>query len=144
MILLALWACNHPCRPGPEPTLVVGQGADTFAPLDTPVPLVSGSQGGYHLDLAVRTTELDGRNLSAGTLEARLDDEIVADGSPWFQLTCADDVQEATGLRLILDDALWDDPSRLVGAMLDVTVSITDARATTLEESTTLVVGAIP
>lgn len=139
-LLFLLMACDDPCRPGPSPTLEIGSGDSTFAPLSaTPLPLIMGNQGGYHLDLAIRTTYLEGRDLMAGRMEGRLDGTVVADGRPWFNLTCAGDVQEATGLRLIADV----EPEALAGRTLDVSLEVTDSRGETVTATAQVAVEAL-
>lgn len=129
VVLFSLAACDDPCKPGPEPTLELGTGELAFAPLSPdPVALVAGVQGGFHVDLAIRATYLEGRELMAGRAVGELDGVVVADGRPWFNLQCTDDVQEATGLRLIADVA----PEELAGRTLDVSIEVTDSRGVTV------------
>ncbi|MCB9673490.1 MAG: hypothetical protein H6737_00145 [Alphaproteobacteria bacterium] len=129
MLFLALLACNDPCSAGNDPTMDIGWGFDRYNPASEgeEVDLVYGQQGGFHVDLAVSTTELDMSDLVSGTFTGRLDGESVAEAQPWFSLVCEDDAQQSWGIRLIFWELL---PPDLDGQTIEVEGTVRDARGT--------------
>lgn len=135
--LLALSACDDPCKAGSDPTLEVGAGLLAFTPITDgdEVALVYGPQGGYHIDLAFRTTYLAAEDLVAGTLLGTVDGVPSFSATPWFQLECVDDVQEATGVRIFLEVP----PEDVVQREVAIDVTINDTRGETLTDALVVV-----
>ncbi len=104
-------------------------GWDRFNPVQPgdEVPVVYGQQGGFHVDLAVAATELDGSDVVSATLSGTLDGAEVAAGQPWFELTCDEDDQrlEGAGLRLVFFGVV---PPDVDGQEIEVTATVRDSR----------------
>jgi len=132
-LFLMLLACNDPCSPGSDPTVELGYGATDYQPAEPGqvVDLIYGQQGGFHLELAVATTRLQGDELVSAVLSGSIDGEPVAAAQPWLELSCDPEsrTQQAAGVRLILlPDVL---PPDVDGQPLDVEVTVRDARGET-------------
>lgn len=129
MMLLWLLGCGSPCDPGRDPEVVIGTGDRAFVPLEDgdTVDIVYGSQGGFHVDLALDASHLDGTDVVSASFVGRLDGEDVAFAEPWFTLTCNPESrsQQAWGIRLIFDGLI---PPELDGRSLEITGGVTDAR----------------
>lgn len=139
MMVLMLLACGDPCSAGPNPTLELGLGRDTYqAVSDGDVaPVVQGPQGGYHIDLAVETTYLNDKDPASAAVSGRIEGELVAQGQPWFQVECDGDVQHATGMRLFVEAI----PEDIAGLSMLVEIIAEDSRGKRADASKTLTVG---
>lgn len=130
--------CKGPCGTSSDPTLELGLGLTEFQPIeaDTVATLVYGSQGGQHLDLAIRATGFDGDTTLTSSIEGRRagTDVVVAEGTPWLGLECQEEGQIATGLRLIAIAA----PFTLADAPLDIAITVTDARGVSATATATV------
>ncbi|MEZ4322027.1 MAG: hypothetical protein R3F61_31435 [Myxococcota bacterium] len=141
LLALVLFACKGPCEPGSDPSLDIGYGWNAFTPAEDgqEVELVYGQQGGFHIELAVATTELDASDLVSASFSGKLDGQVVAEAQPWFSLECdpISNTQQAAGLRLIFWDLL---PPDLDGQTIDVSGSVLDARGETASATKSFVV----
>lgn len=136
--MMALWllGCGSPCDPGRDPEVVIGTGDRAYAPLSDgdAVDIVYGSQGGYHVDLALDGSRFDGDDVVSASFVGRIGGDDVAFAEPWFTLTCNPEsgTQQAWGIRLIFDGLI---PPELDGRALDISGQVTDARGLTAEAS---------
>lgn len=139
-LLLLLAACDDPCKRGSEPTFELGVGATTFTQVSDgdDAHLVFGPQGGYHIDLAVKTTYLDLDDLFAGTIEGVVDGSRHFYATPWFAAECIDDTQIATGVRMFLETT----PEEVIGHTVIVDAEISDIHGTSLADGFSLTVQA--
>jgi len=124
------------CIPGESPATELGKGAIEYLDLDQgerSLDLVFGSQGGFHVDLALQGTGLDvgqddtGRNAREDievTLEGRMGGTVIGRSVPFATFRCNNSANalQAWGLRLIMDEP----PSVLNGQMIDISASLTD------------------
>ena len=88
-----LMGCDDPCKPGKEPTLEIGTGADVFEPLQSTTELVHGPQGGYHLLIAMRVTHMLGSEFMGGEVTGSIDGVQLADERPWLDFTCTTETE---------------------------------------------------
>lgn len=132
-LLLLLWACGPP----PEPSLELGTGTGTFRQLadGDELALVYGPQGGWHVDVAIRTVGLDA---DATLLEYAARDEASVVSFP-AEMQLADNlvVPTADGWDRLGDRVVFDigADTDVVGRTLELTVEVeqdgvrlTDAR----------------
>ncbi len=116
------------CQPGDSPTLALGTGVEDFVPLADPptLDLVYGPQGGVHVDIALRATELDSSALWTIDLRGLVDGVVRGDARPQVEARCTPDVDalDVTGLRLVWHDDVT--PADLAGPV-DVLVEVRDA-----------------
>lgn len=140
-MLFLLFACNDPCAPGPDPTLDIGLGLDSFTPTEDgdSAELTFGQQGGFHIDLALESTELDAGDLVSGQLSGTVDGQEVAGGQPWFNLTCNPNTntQQVGALRLIFFGM---DATEADGRTVEVEAVVRDARGTEATATRSLVI----
>lgn len=148
MFLAWLWACtgesSGPCAPGPDPTLEIGLGLGEYTPIPDggEFPLIHGPQGGYHLEIGLRATFVDGSDLVSGELVGTIDGVEHARATPWVDLRC-DDAGEALtswGTLLIYDQT----PDFLDGKTTVITARLTDLEGTTVEATSTFVIRDAP
>jgi len=106
--LMAACEEDDPCLPEGRPTLEIGKGTLAFTPMAEEgytIGLVHGPQGGYHVELAVRTTHLDGSDFAASVFRGFVDGEELAVAYPYLNLRCneGEGTQEDYGILLIFD-----------------------------------------
>lgn len=141
-LLLAGVACDSgdPCRPGDEPTLEIGNGDRgwTAAAPDSEQPLIHGPQGGVHLVIGLKATQLDAVDLATAELTGSIGGQLLAQSAPWLQFECTGDgsAQLATDINLIYDA----DPADLDGQTTDITAVVTDLSGGVAEASTRFVI----
>lgn len=142
---LLLIACSGgkddggPCAPGPDPTLEIGIGVGGYTAVDNgEFPLVHGPQGGYHLEIGLRATHIDGSDLVTGHLDGLIDGERYATIDPWLDFRCeeAEGALVSWGTRLIYDAT----PEFLDGKLTDVSAEVTDLAGTTVSASATFTI----
>ncbi len=129
--LVACWAVTAgclpvDCRPGDTPTLQIGTGVDEFVPLPEPpaLELVYGPQGGVHVDISLRVTQLAMNDLWSVGLRGVVGGVVRGDVRAQVEPACNTpvEVQEVVGLRLIWnDDVTAADLLDPVGVFIDVT-----------------------
>lgn len=102
------WAVDYadPCRPeaAGDPTLTIGEGLDSFTPLAGPVLLHPGPQGGYHIWLALRSTNLHQKG-SVTTLSVTLDgaDSPLCDLEvPWDYTPSMSNACDLAGIQCVV------------------------------------------
>lgn len=119
------------CGDGP-PQLVIGHGADGYAPLDSgPAELFYGPQGGVHIFLGLRSPGLDVSRLGELRMRAFLDGRLVADQPEGAILVCPPGLGAAQATSLILIFNVG--PEVLHEATVEVEAELTDAAGTMLE-----------
>jgi len=138
-MILWLLACGDPCSPGARPTLEIGLGQEAYSPAaeGDPMPVIQGTQGGFHIDMAIETTRLEEKDPASGTMTGRIDDELVAAGQPWLQVQCQGEVQQASGMRLFVEAV----PEEITGLSMLVEMIVEDSRGRRAQSSKTLTVG---
>ena len=123
--------CEPSEAPESMPSLELGWGAARFEALDdSALQLVRGSQGGIHLDLAVRARFLDGASPWAGRLTGHLDGAMAAQSEPSLRMRCnpVEDSLDAWAVRLV-----WDvEPEDLHGREVDLQAEVTDSSGVSL------------
>jgi hypothetical protein len=139
--LAACWSmsagCLPPdCRPGDGLTLQIGTGVEGFVALAEPpaLELVYGPQGGVHVDISLRATQLTMSDLWAVGLRGVVAGVVRADVRAQVEPGCnvAVEAQEIVGLRLI-----WNDDVSANDLLDPVTVfiDVTDAAGSSVEAS---------
>jgi hypothetical protein len=130
----AIAGCDAPgCEPNDEPTLEIGKGLSEFTALDEggrELELIHGTQGGFHTDIALQATGLDGSDAATARIIGTLDGDELAETRPYVDLRCNPraNAQQAWALRLIWDST----PEELDGAVVSIELEITDVSGTTL------------
>lgn len=144
-VLLLVAACGggepdpgSDCGPQAEPTLEIGTGLKEFLPLQDgdPLPLIRGSQGGVHLELALRARGIDAGDLLGGEFQGSIDGENLATARPWVDFRCNKkvDTLDAWGFILVYEV----DPPDVYGLNTLVTARVTDLLGTSVETSINL------
>lgn len=133
---------GDPCEEGADPTLQIGKGELGFESLedDPMAELIHGPQGGYHVNLALHATYLNPGGQITLALDGFIDGENVADNSRYVQMRCNSAVPalQASGIYLIFDDGL--EPEDLDGQTVQVEVSATDRKGSTVSDEATLTI----
>lgn len=131
-----------PCAPCAgrrcEPTLEIGLGLERFEPLPEggEFPLIHGPQGGYHLEIGLRATHLDGSSLVTARLEGTVDGVSLAVAHPWLELACEPMGLESWGTLLIYAST----PDHLDGRETRVAAEVTDVASTRVSAVGTYVI----
>jgi hypothetical protein len=111
------------CEVGAEPSLELSHGVDGVEPLDAhPAELVHGVQGGFHILLGLRAEHIDASDSSVVRFTGTIDGQQLGLTSPYVDLVCTGDHQEAMNLRLIWDST----PDFLNGKTAHVQAELTD------------------
>ncbi|MCO4744502.1 MAG: hypothetical protein KC912_06935 [Proteobacteria bacterium] len=132
LFLALLLGCPTPdgCRVSDTPTAELGHGENGFEsiPDDGEVAFVFGSQGGYHLPLAVDATGLSSDELVVGEFVGTVDGTEVARSQPWLNFRCNPETgtQQAWNILLLFDFEV--DPTTLVGQTMVIDGSLRDER----------------
>ncbi len=113
--------------------MTIGKGVTSFNSLDDGgrnMPMIFGSQGGFHLDTALEVTGMSPARDAEVTLLGTVDGREVSESFPLARFTCdaEADALQAWGLRLIL----FETPSTLNGELLTIDASLTDERGETV------------
>lgn len=132
---------SDPCLPGDEPTLEVGHGELGFESLgdgSTESELIHGPQGGYHTNIAISATGLDGSHHWTVELEGWIGNDRVGHTFPIAKMRCnrADDALQAWSLLLIWDGV----PSELHGQTADIIATVEDPSGTMISAEQSLVI----
>ncbi len=135
---------EDPCVPPGDPTLEIGLGLSGFEPLPEgePFPLIHGPQGGYHLEVGLRATNLvqDAGFLQA-VMIARVDGMTEdAVSYPYVDLRCVRDYRESYGSLLVFPDPAVNTPDFLDGKEVEIEVSVTDDAGTVVVTTSTYVI----
>ena len=116
------------CRPGDSPTLTIGTGVDAFVALPEPptLDLIYGPQGGVHVDIALRATQLDATDLWTVDLRGLVNGVVRGDVRPQVEARCTVEAEalDVVGLRLVWHDDVT--PADLMEPV-DVLVELTDS-----------------
>lgn len=149
--LLLLAGCPadpaDPCAEGGDPAAEVGDGREgAFVPFaeGTPIDVVWGPQGGFHVELGVKAVNLPGTRPGRATFYqgaalAFLADDAdtqVADAVMYLRFTCerAHDAQVSTGNAM----PLWaESPDELGGEAIRVELTLTSDDGDTLAATST-------
>lgn len=130
--MLLLLACApvepDPCEPSASPTLEIGEGTSDYSPMGAEIPLYHGPQGGYHLVLSFRATNLDDSGPAEGHLVGTVGGLPLADVVRFLNFRCdpTNGAEEAWG-ALLTYDAL---PEELDGQKTTIAATVTDASGT--------------
>lgn len=127
------------CPRADDPTLTLALGGSDVTPIvdGQDADLVTGPQGGHHIELAFITTgAAEGQNLLDGELIGTVDGAVVASSLPLVDLYCdpASGEQVARSLLLVFD-AL---PEDVADATLTVDARLTDAERRVITATTHL------
>jgi hypothetical protein len=135
-------ACKS--MPAGEATLELGQGRDAFAPIApaSPLPLVLGDQGGYHLWLAVRARELHQVGTVVTLRLAAKDGSLALGEASWASaLLATEEGCERAGLRFELPSEFWPPAgAALEGVVLQLEGTAVDERGDAAFAATDLTV----
>lgn len=130
--LLALAGCDGGGQPFPDvgpnrPAVELGGGPSGFVTLpasEVPFPLVSGVQGGMHIDVSARIENIDPEGLEL-IYEARIDGEVVSD--PFSRLLVRRSLRQVGPAEFLrTQDLLFMQPRLrvVVGAPIEVSVTL--------------------
>lgn len=124
---------NHPCNPGPDPRLDIGQGEFQYEPLEAGgmIELIHGPQGGVHTLTGLFARDIDGSEELTAEFRGYLGDEQVGGSFPYLNFRCGDDGLFAWGVFLF-----WDaPPEQLHMQTVRIEVEFTSACGTVLQAS---------
>ena len=132
---------TDPCLRGDNPTLEVGHGELGFESLgDGAVQsdLIHGPQGGYHTNIAISATGLDGSHHWTVELEGWIGNDRVGHTFPIAKMRCnrADNALQAWSLLLIWDAV----PSELHGQTADIIATTEDSSGTLVSAEQSLII----
>lgn len=138
-------ADDDPCVPPGEPTLEIGIGLAGYESIEPGgrFPLIHGPQGGYHLELGLRATNLVGESgeLLRGEIIGRVDGmDADAEAFPYLDLRCVRDYRESYGTLLVFPDPETVTPEFLDGKEVEIEVHVTDADGNVVSTSATYVI----
>lgn len=124
----ALLGCPPPeCRPGDAPTLDLGKGLDAWNPLDADserLEVIAGPQGGFHVELALRATFLDGEE-AADVLLLGSAGGVSGSGSSSVAWRCTESEPALDAWARLL---IWNgEPEELHGQRAVMEARVTDA-----------------
>ena len=134
-------AVEDPCLPSDTPTLEVGHGELGFESLgDGTVKseLIHGPQGGYHNNIAISATGLDGNHHWTVELEGWIGNNRVGHTFPIAKMRCnrADNALQAWSLLLIWDAV----PADLHGQTADIIATTEDPQGTRVSAEQSLII----
>jgi len=134
---------EDPCEPPGEPTLEIGLGLANYEELDDgdPFPLIHGPQGGYHLEIGLRATNLAADGLLNGEIIGRVDGMTPdAESYPRLDLRCVNTHRESYGTLLVFPEPDTYTPDFLDGKTVDIEAVVTDSEGTVVSAQATFVI----
>jgi hypothetical protein len=139
----ALWFASTGCRPAEDPWIELGTGQLTWEELGADIELVYGSQGGWHVDVALRSGgwDADGIELSYRALDAETDELISFETTALLdedRVLPIDGGWERVGDRVVFD-VLSD--AEVLGRTVRLVVDATDGDAALEDAGTVTIVG---
>lgn len=130
---------NDPCKPGGEPSLVLGEGEVGFFPFDdgANLELIYGSQGGVHTFMALEASNIDASEDLVGKFRGYIDGEQIGAAFPYLHFRCKPaDGDEPAALQVWGVFLIWDaPPENLHLQPVHIEVEITDATGLVLTTS---------
>ena len=134
-------AAVDPCLPGDAPSLEVGHGELGFESLGDGTArseLIHGPQGGFHNNIAISATGMDGSENWTVEIEGWLGVDLVGHTFPIAKMRCnrAEGALQAWSLLLIWDGV----PADLHGQTADILVTVEDTASTTVTAEQSLVI----
>lgn len=144
LILLPLLGCDgesagkdgeSACEPGGDPTLRIGTGTVSFEDVpDEGFELIHGSQGGFHIEIALEATHLAAEGQVGGTMTGTIDGEVMAQATPWLAFRCDADTRLISSGSILVYDAT---PEELHGQTTTVEVEVNDEAGTLVDATVT-------
>lgn len=117
----------------PVAALGVGETAYEEVAIGDEVDLVYGTQGGFHVPLAVDSEGFDIEGLVTATIVGTIDGEEVAHAEPWLTFRCNPEsgTQQTWNIPLILDPKVL--PADVHGKTMIIEATLADSRPVSVE-----------
>jgi hypothetical protein len=135
---------DDPCEPPGEATLTVGLGMTGYEdlPEGSPFPLIHGPQGGFHLEVGLKATNVvqDSGDFLRGELIGRVEAlDLEAAAYPYLDMRCVRTHRESYGTLLVLSEGEVR-PEELDGQTVVIEATLTDHDGTVVTTSRSFVI----
>ena len=131
------------CEPPGTATLEIGLGLTGFETLEDgdPFPLIHGPQGGYHLEVGLKATNLLADGLINGEIIGRVEGmDPDATSYPRLDLRCVNTHRESYGTLLVFPEPQTYTPDFLDGKTVVIEASVTGSDGTVVSTEATFVI----